>query len=419
MPSRPSSASPSPKRASTTPPTGERAFDVAREPRADLAALLADHSVVICVGSGGVGKTTTSAALAAYAARQGKTVLCLTIDPAKRLANSLGLSEMKTEEQEVPQDLFALHGLELRGRLFAMMLDTKRTFDELVRRHAPTPEARDRIFQNRIYQFVSSSLAGTREYMAMEKLHGARAEGRWDLIVLDTPPTSNALDFLEAPERIASLIDSPALEWFVRAMEGGGRFSFDLLQRGAAVVLKGFSKLTGAAFLEQIAEFVSSLNALFGGFRDRARRVAEDMRAPDVAFVIVTSPSRTAMREAVFFHEKLTASGITPKALIVNNVHQRLPDPALDAHALAGALAHHLGPAHATEALAQKLQDVLREHLARADADQAAMDDVLGQAALGLPMALVPSFDDDVHDLGALAKVADALLAGAPSNSSR
>ncbi|MDH5492293.1 MAG: AAA family ATPase, partial [Myxococcales bacterium] len=212
-----------------------------------LADVLCGHRVVVCVGSGGVGKTTTAAALATWAAMQGRRVLCLTIDPAHRLANSLGLDEMKAEEQEVPAALFEAYGLQLRGRLSAMMLDPKRTFDELVTRNASSPEVRDAILENRIYQYVSSSLAGTQEYMAMEKLHSVRDDERFDLVVLDTPPTSNALDFLDAPERLVEMIDSPAMRWFLQASETStGKFSFSALGKGAALLLRALSRFTGA-----------------------------------------------------------------------------------------------------------------------------------------------------------------------------
>ncbi|MBW2403023.1 MAG: AAA family ATPase [Deltaproteobacteria bacterium] len=184
-----------------------------------LADVLRSHRVVVTVGSGGVGKTTTAAAMAVHAAMEGRKVLCLTIDPARRLANSLGLDEMRTSEQAVPLSLFESHGLECKGALSAMMLDTKRTFDALVAKHASDDEARDRILNNQIYQYVASSLAGTQEYMAMEKLHEVRKDPKWDLVVLDTPPTSNALDFLAAPERLIDAIDSPAMRWFLQVFD--------------------------------------------------------------------------------------------------------------------------------------------------------------------------------------------------------
>ncbi|HEY6879979.1 MAG TPA: ArsA-related P-loop ATPase, partial [Polyangiales bacterium] len=239
-----------------------------------LAEVLAKHRVVVCVGSGGVGKTTTSAALALYAALGGKRVLCLTIDPAKRLANSLGLETMTTEEQLVAPVLFERAGLTVQGSLSAMMLDTKRTFDEIVLRYASSPERAKRIFDNKLYQYISTSLAGTQEYMAMEKLYSVRQSKNYDLIVLDTPPTTNALDFLDAPEKLIDAIDSPAIRWFMQAFGGAGKFGFSLFNRGAQMVLKGLSKFTGGEFLESVAQFIGDINDLFGGFSERAKQVS-------------------------------------------------------------------------------------------------------------------------------------------------
>ena len=201
-----------------------------------LRPLLDDHRVVLCVGSGGVGKTTITAALGLAAAQRGQRVLCLTIDPAKRLANSLGLDRMTGEATRVDDALFRAAGVEVSGSLTVMMLDTKRTFDELVVRHASSPEARDRILNNRLYQYVSTSLAGTQEYMAMEKLLSVKRDTAYDLIILDTPPTSNALDFLDAPNRLINALDSAAMRWFIQAFESGGKFSLNLVARSVAVV---------------------------------------------------------------------------------------------------------------------------------------------------------------------------------------
>jgi len=197
---------------------------------------------------------------------EGRRALCLTIDPAKRLANSLGLSELRDEAQRIDPALFAAQGLRCRGSLTAMMLDMKRTFDELVERHASSPAQRERIYQNRIYQYVSTSLAGTQEYMAMEKLHAMRRDPRFDFIVLDTPPTTNALDFLDAPQKLVGAIDSPVMRWFVQQLQE----SAGLLGRGAALVLRGLARFTGAEFLQVIGQFLTDINALFGGFRQRA-----------------------------------------------------------------------------------------------------------------------------------------------------
>ena len=182
--------------------------------RHSLAPLIDSHKVALAVGCGGVGKTTVSAAMALSAARAGKRVLCLTIDPARRLANALGLDELTGEAHEVSAERLASVGVSGSGSLTVMMLDTKQTFDELVTRHASSPAARDRILNNRLYQYVSTSLAGTQEYMAMEKLVAVNSDPSFDLIVLDTPPTSNALDFLDAPERLVEAIDSAAMRWF-------------------------------------------------------------------------------------------------------------------------------------------------------------------------------------------------------------
>jgi anion-transporting ArsA/GET3 family ATPase len=185
----------------------------------ELREIVDRHRVLVCLGSGGVGKTTTSAAIALRAALQGRRTLCLTIDPAKRLANSLGLSELRGEEQLIDPGSLESQGLRMRGSLSAMMLDMKHTFDELVARYAASPAQRQRILSNRIYQYVSTSLAGTQEYMAMEKLHAMRGDPRFDFIVLDTPPTTNALDFLEAPQKLVGAIDSPVMRWFVQSLQ--------------------------------------------------------------------------------------------------------------------------------------------------------------------------------------------------------
>ncbi len=401
-----------PNTACYSPPPMVPSPEHAATPRSapfDFRGLVQSHKVIVCVGSGGVGKTTTSAALAMSAAMDGKRVLCLTIDPAKRLANSLGLGTMTMEEREVPRALFEAQGLPCRGSLFAMMLDTKRTFDGLVEKYASSKEVRDRIFANEIYQYVSTSLAGTREYMAMEKLHSVRAEGKWDLIVLDTPPTSNALDFLEAPERLAGVIDSPALRWLVRALSGTSRFSIDLLNRGATLVLKALAKFTGASFLEQVATFVTDVNELFGGFRERAERVAKDLRGPDVAFVVVTSPSPFALAEAQYFVGRLNTSGLTAKVFVVNGVHPSLADvpgeggaPAHDA--VAAALGVPVSPEFAAH-----LDQAYAEERIRADSDRAAVDAFEAALKDAVPRVEVPAFDQDVHDLAALHRVAQYL----------
>jgi anion-transporting ArsA/GET3 family ATPase len=368
-----------------------------------LAEVLAAHRVLVCLGSGGVGKTTTSAALALRAALEGKRTLCLTIDPAKRLANSLGLSELRDQEQQIAPALFEAQGLTCRGSLTAMMLDMKRTFDDLVARHASSAEQRERILKNRIYQYVSTSLAGTQEYMAMEKLHAMHQDSRFDVIVLDTPPTTNALDFLDAPQKLIGAIDSPVMRWFVEQLqEGAGLFS-----KGAAFVLRALAKFTGAEFLEQIGQFVTDINQLFGGFRERAQAVYQDLRGPDVAFVIITSPSPQAVGEAAFFNKKLAEYGIKPAAVVVNRIQSEVALPAtLDAGRLASLLPDGAGDA----ALFEQMRQAARDQSALAARDREGVRRLRQHIGAGMSYTEVPALDQDVHDLASLAEVGRYLL---------
>ncbi len=290
-------------------------------PSSGLSPLLDSRRVILCVGCGGVGKTTTTAALGLAAARRGKRVLCLTIDPAKRLSQSLGLSEMTTEAQQVDAALFARAGVELKGSMTVMMLDTKSTFDGLIRALAPTAEKRDHILNNVLYKYISTSLAGTQEYMAMEKLYAVKDDPAYDLVLLDTPPTANALDFLDAPERLIAAFDSAATRWFVQAFESSGKLSLGLLAKGTAAILRGIGRVTGGGFLEQIAGFLTEINSVFGSWRERADKVATALRAPGVAYVLVTTPDPLSVREVLFFAERLKSLGMRRDAFVVNRVH--------------------------------------------------------------------------------------------------
>jgi anion-transporting ArsA/GET3 family ATPase len=371
----------------------------------DLAQVLATHRVIVCVGSGGVGKTTTSAALAVRAASEGRHVLCLTIDPAKRLAQSLGLSALHGAEQQVSPELFARYGLVCRGTLSAMMLDMKRTFDDLVERHASSSAQRQRIFANRLYQYVSTSLAGTQEYMAMEKLHSVRRDPRFDLIVLDTPPTTNALDFLEAPQKLVGAIDSPVMRWFVETLQVAP--GLNLVSRGAAFLLKSLGRFTGAEFLQQVGQFVTELNELFGGFRERAEAVYEDLKGPDVAFVIVTSPAPGTVAEAIFFTRKLREYGITPRAMVVNRVHT-LAVEVTDREQLAAELVREWPMPEDAEELLTRMLSARDDAAALVQRDQHGLER-LRKAVGDLPYVEVPAFERDVHDLGALSRLSHHL----------
>jgi anion-transporting ArsA/GET3 family ATPase len=388
----------------------------------DLGPLLESHRVVLCVGCGGVGKTTTCAALGLAAARRGKRVLCLTIDPAQRLAESLGLAPLRTEAQRVAPELLAAAGLEVPGSLTVMMLDPKSTFDGLIAALAPTAEKRDGILGNVIYQYVSTSLAGTQEYMAMEKLYAVKDDPSYDLVLLDTPPTSHALDFLDAPARLVDAIDSVAVRWLLRAFQASGGLSLNLLARTAATVLRGIGRIVGGELLGQIGRFAAELNDLFGGWRRRAHEVASALRGPDVAYVLVTTPERMCVREVLYFAERLHRLGMRPDAFVVNRVHQAVP-VAPTAELAAQAVHQHGiafdadGPERLAEAARQerRLAELDRLHLVAIDevlspADDASTED---RAEASPPVMRVPDFAQHVHDLRMLGWVADALAPSA------
>lgn len=377
-----------------------------------IAKLVETRKVIITAGAGGVGKTTTAAAIAVAAAKRGRRVLCLTIDPARRLAESLGLEAMSTEASRVDKSRFDAAGIEMRGELTAMMLDTKRTFDEFVVKHSSTPEKAERLLANKLYKYMSTSLAGTQEYMAMEKLVSVRADGRYDLVVLDTPPTANALDFLDAPDRMVGMIDSAAVKWMIEAFQSTGKLSLNILARSAAAVLRGMAKIIGTGFLEALAEFLGMLNDLFGGFRQRAEMVKEELRSPEVAFVLVTSPSPPSIQEALFFAERLGEHGMPRGGFVVNRFH--LPPP------FAETPVPEAAAKAAIDAAGVSLEDDAAERVLQAHADAvklAALDahhirSLDGVVAEGVPMVRLEALSHDVYSLPLLDQIAESLMAG-------
>jgi anion-transporting ArsA/GET3 family ATPase len=377
-----------------------------------LAPLLDTRRVILCVGCGGVGKTTTTAALGLAAARRGKRVLCLTIDPARRLSQSLGLREMKTEAQRIAPEVFESAGLRVPGSMTVMMLDSKSTFDSLIASLAPTAEKRDQILNNVLYKYISTSLAGTQEYMAMEKLYAVKNDKSYDIIILDTPPTDNALDFLDAPERLIGAIDSAATRWFIQAFQQSGKLSLNLLARSAAAILRGIGKLTGGGFLEQIAAFITEINGLFGSWRARADEVATALRGPDVAYVLVTTPDPLAIREVLYFAERLRQQRMRRDAFVVNRVNPTY----------GGALPSLDRITEATAARGLKLAPDAAVRLHRAADDESrlgrldsirlvALEGALEDDGFGASLRVdVPAFPYDVHDIDRLARIADVLV---------
>jgi anion-transporting ArsA/GET3 family ATPase len=349
---------------------------------------LRGKQICICAGSGGVGKTTTSAAIALGMATRGGKVAVLTIDPARRLANSLGLPELGNEERRVEVD-----GLD--GELWAMMLDPKRTFDEIVEARAPDERTRDAVLSNRIYQELSNAVAGSQEYMAMEKLHELHREGRYDLLVLDTPPTRNALDFLDAPRRLTEFVDSRTLQLFT-APAGIG---LKLLGRGTGVVFSVMKRATGIDLLADLGEFFRSFAGMTEGFRERAAQVNALLADSRTAFVLVTSPRHHALDEAAWFHERLTEGGMPFAGVIANRVHQGggEADPA--------ALESLLGAD-----LARKVLRTYEDERRLAERDRAGLAEL--RRRLGRkPIVEVPHLHDDVHDLEGLRQMDEYLFA--------
>ncbi len=288
--------------------------------------IVAKKEVVVCAGSGGVGKTTTAAAIALHAAMTGRKAAVVTIDPARRLASSLGLKELSNDPKKVSDKKFASANLSPQGELHAMMLDTKSTFDHLVMTYAPTPQQAQQILDNRFYRNISGTLSGTHEYMAMEKLYELHSEGDYDLIVIDTPPTRNALDFLDAPRRMTDFLDSKVLRWFLLPYMKAGGGLFRLANVAATTFLKVVKRIVGAEVLEDTAEFFGNLEGMYDGFKERAREVTALLHSDVTSFIVVTSPAMESVTEACFFASKLDESGLPFGAVIVNRVHPRYSD---------------------------------------------------------------------------------------------
>jgi anion-transporting ArsA/GET3 family ATPase len=379
-----------------------------------LVDVLLERRILVCVGSGGVGKTTTAASLALAAARRGKRTLVLTIDPARRLANSLGLDSLGHQVQQVDPALVRRGAPSDRGELWAMMLDQKQAFDEVVARHAKDPEAVKRILANPIYSQISGSLAGAQEYAAMAKLHDFDRTGDWELIVVDTPPTAHALDFLDAPNKLSEAIDSPAIEWFRKLQgQGGSRWSF--VGKTGAYVLKRLAKFVGSKFIDDLGVFFTEFNDILGGFRQRAEETFALLRQPRVGFVLVASPEPMAVREALAFHERLIAAGMPFVGFVVNKVFLDRPVTAPPA-AIEAALAAH--PAVAKLELsgtsrtmaAQALLQAHGEIETLAVADRRAIDRLRAAGGATGTLIEVPLQRDDVHDVDRLVALERFLL---------
>ena len=366
----------------------------------NVADVIAGKRIVICGGSGGVGKTTTSAAIAMGAAAAGRKVAVVTIDPAKRLANSLGLEELGNEPALVDPDLFAPAGVEMEGELWAMMLDPKRTFDDLIDRLAPNEKARDDVLDNRIYQELSNAVAGSQEFTAMAKLYELDRDHDFDLIVLDTPPSRNALDFLDAPDRLTQFFEGRALQVFLRPTGLAAR----VMGRGTGMVFGVLKRVTGIDLLEDLAVFFRSLSGMIDGFKERAKAVNKLLADRGTVFLLITSPEREPVDEAIFFWRKLKAARMPFGGVVVNRVHHDLLGNA-EVGDVSDELTAELG-----DKLAGRVADNFRDYhvLARRDAHNI---ERLGEQLRDDRLLLVPYLDEDVHDIEGLARLDRYLFA--------
>ena len=361
-----------------------------------LEEILAGHRVCICAGSGGVGKTTTSAAIGVGMAARGMKVAVLTIDPAKRLADSLGLAELGNSPGRV--DIGALDGPTDpagRGELWAMMLDSKATFDELIDTYAPDDPSRDRILGNRIYKQISGALAGSQEYMAMEKLFELTTEGDYDLLILDTPPSRNALDFLDAPQRVTRFIEGRAMRLFIRPTGLGARVA----GRGFGVVSSVLRRITGGDLIADLSEFFSAMAGLLGGFRDRAERVEALLSDAETTFLVVTGPAGEPIEEAAYLRRKLAEGGLPFGGLIVNRVHPLVAGSGESGNPrkASAALRKSLGDA----SLAVRVLEAATDQGILADRDRRNIDALTADEP-GTPLIEVPELSDEIHDIEGL-----------------
>ena len=373
----------------------------AAAPTLDLDTVIGDPrtKVVVCCGSGGVGKTTTAAALAIRAAEQGRQVVVLTIDPARRLAQSMGLDTLDNTPRHV-------RGVDesAGGSLDAMMLDMKRTFDEVVLAHS-TPQRAEAIMENPFYQSLSSSFSGTQEYMAMEKLGQLRAEERWDLIVVDTPPSRSALDFLDAPKRLGSFLDGRFIRILMAPAKTGGRVYLKAIGAGLGVVTSALTKVLGAQVLKDLQAFIAALDTMFGGFRERADTTYKLLKTSGTSFVVVAAPERDALREASYFVERLGAEAMPLSGLVLNRVHTTGAGSLSAARAAAGAEDLDDTGGHALTAAilrlhSERMRVIEREQWLRGR---------FTAAHPRVPVVDVPAQPGDVHDLEGLRAIGAAL----------
>jgi len=365
------------------------------KPHPAISNALAGKLIVVC-GPGGVGKTTTSAALALAAAGRGRKTLVCTIDPSKRLRTSLGLARLTGAPQKV------------KGKLYAMRLDPKQTFDDLVRRHASSAEARDRVLQNRFYQQISRHLAGTHEVMAMEALMGVASD--FDLIVLDTPPASSAIAFLDAPKRVLDFVDGRVLRYFLKPYFVAGRLAFEPKTIVGRTFLRILDSAVGLAFLRELSEFFLAFEGLFDSFRKTAVAMEALLRDQGTTFILVTTPSSSRVSEGALFAQALRARSLRASAVIANRVHPW----AIPGAATPPSLEDTKGGSLFAKGVLAELRDLAAREQTRADAEGRYLRQIATKS--GLTAMAIPELETDVHDLRSLGQVAAWLYPPGPAS---
>ena len=406
----------------------------ARPARLRLDQVIDDRRtrIIMCCGSGGVGKTTLAAAIGLRAAERGRHVVVLTVDPAKRLAQSIGLTSLDNTPRPVPgvrtgrsprgghdphggrdghggQPEHGGAAGDRGGSMHAMMLDMKRTFDEIVEAHAD-PDRAAQILANPFYQSLSSSFAGTQEYMAMEKLGQLRRADEWDLIVVDTPPSRSALDFLDAPQRLGRFLDGRLLRLLVAPAKLGGRTGLKVLNVGFGVVTGVVTKIIGSQLLRDVQTFVSAMDTMFGGFRERAEFTYRLLRAPGTAFLVIAAPEHDALREASYFVERLERDAMPLAGLVLNRVH-RSPAARLSAARSLAAVETLQGLDESeSSGLAITALRLHAERMRQSAAERRLAERFTAAHPL-VPVALIPAQPDDVHDLDGLRVIGEAFAA--------
>jgi anion-transporting ArsA/GET3 family ATPase len=376
-----------------------------------MARLAAEQPIIVCCGSGGVGKTTTAAVLALAGARQGRNAVVVTIDPAKRLANALGLDALSDTAHEIERELWDPDGVApAGGRLSALMLDTKSTFDHLVLKYAADQSQGERILANTFYRNLSGALAGTQEYMAMEKLHELHEEGAYDLIVIDTPPTRNALDFLDAPARLTRLLNNKLF----RLLRAPTRASFRVANFALQAFFRSVAKVIGTEVVEDLVLFFQAFEGMEEGFRVRATRVMQLLSDRRTAFVLVTAPARDAVAEARYFYDRLEHSHLRVNGLVVNRIHPEFgdaasqpPGPSDDGGGDDGAAAGRLRELYANLADFIELSKREQGHLGG-----------LERSVGPVPIVRVPLLEVEVCDIASLTEVGRYLLGPASATAS-